>query len=327
MFAKLVATGRFNPETILTNADLEKMVDTTDEWIYTRSGIRERHIAKVGDANSDYCAAAAKVALERAGMSAEELDYIIVGTVTGDMKFPATAVFVQAKIGAKNATAFDIAAACTGFIYGIELANSLIKSSAAKKVMVIGAEILTSMVDWEDRGTAVLFGDGAGAAIFVAEETTEPIGVLATYSKSDGTLAHLLNHPGSGSILPPSHKSIDERKHFIKMSGNEVFKHAVRMMEDSAVIGLERAGIPLDQVDLLIPHQANIRIIEATQKRLKLPNEKVYINLDRYGNTSAASVPIALDEAIELGRVKRGDIVVFVAFGGGFTWGSAIVKY
>lgn len=323
----LTGTGRAVPETILTNKDLEKIVDTSNDWIVTRSGIRSRFIAKTGTANSDLCAEAAKKALERANLSADEIDYIFVGTVTGDMKFPSTAIFVQAKIGAKNATAFDLSAACTGFIYGIDIADSYIRNGKATKVLVIGCEILTSMVDWEDRSTAVLFGDGAGAAVFVAEETDEEIGILSTYTKSDGTLAHLLYCPGCGSINPPSEQSVARGDHFIKMSGNEVFKHAVRMMKDSAVIGLERAGLTLDQLDLLIPHQANIRIIEATQERLKLPKEKVYVNLDRYGNTSAASIPIALDEAIEIGKLKHGMNALFVAFGGGFTWGSACLRY
>ncbi len=324
---KLVATGRSIPETILTNADLEKMVDTTDEWIITRSGIRERHIAHVGDATSDYCAEAAKKALEKAGMSPEEIDYIIVGTVTGDMKFPSTAIFVQAKIGAKNATVMDVSAACTGFIYGVDLADSLIRTGKAKNILVIGSEILTSMVDWEDRSTAVLFGDGAGAAIFSAIETDEKVGVLSTYTKSDGTLAHLLYCPGGGSKVPATYKSIEERQHFIKMSGNEVYKHAVRMMGDSALMALERAGATMDDIDILFPHQANIRIIDATQKRLKLPVEKVYINIDRYGNTSAATIPIAMDEAIELGKFKPGDLAILVAFGGGFTWGSVALRF
>ncbi len=323
---RMISTGRSIPETILTNADLEKMMDTTDEWIVTRSGIRERHVAHVGEATSDYCADAARKALKKAGMSAEELDYIILGTVTGDMKFPSTAIFVQAKIGAKNAAVMDISAACTGFIYGIDLADSLIKCGKAKKILVIGAEILTSMVDWEERSTAVLFGDGAGAAIFVAEETNEKIGVLSTYVKADGTLAHLLYCQGGGSLYPASARSIEEKRHYIKMNGNETFKYAVRMMEDSAAIALERAEIGLEEVDILFPHQANIRIIEATQRRLKLPNEKVYVNIDRYGNTSAASIPIAMDEAIELGKFKVGNLAVMVAFGGGFTWGSVALR-
>ncbi|MCX7834875.1 MAG: ketoacyl-ACP synthase III [bacterium] len=327
MRSVLAGTGRALPETIISNYDLEKIVDTSDEWIVTRTGIRTRFVAKTGSATSDLCAQAGKIALERANLSADELDFIIVGTVTGDMKFPSTAVYVQSKLGAKKATAFDIAAACTGFIYGMDLADSFIRTGKATKVLVIGGEILTSMLDWEDRATAVLFGDGAGAAVFVAEETEEKVGILSTYSKSDGTLAHLLYCPGCGSINPPSVQSIARRDHYIKMSGNEVFKHAVRMMRDSAVIGLERAGITMEELDLLIPHQANIRIIEATQERLKLPNEKVYVNLDRYGNTSAASIPIALDEAIELGKLKKGMTALFVAFGGGFTWGSACLRY
>lgn len=323
----LAGTGRALPETVLSNFDLEKIVDTSDEWIITRTGIRTRYIAKTGSATSDLCAQAGMIALERANVNADELDYIIVGTVTGDMKFPSTAVYVQSKLGAKKATAFDIAAACTGFIYGMDLADSLIRTGKGSKILVIGGEILTSMLDWEDRATAVLFGDGAGAAVFVAEETDEEVGILSTYTKSDGTLAHLLYCPGCGSINPPSEQSIARRDHYIKMSGNEVFKHAVRMMRESAVIALERAGLTIDQLDLLIPHQANIRIIEATQERLKLPNEKVYVNLDRYGNTSAASIPIALDEAIELGKFKKGMTALFVAFGGGFTWGSACLRY
>ncbi len=323
--SRIAGTGHAVPERVLTNADLEKMVDTSDEWITTRTGIKTRFVAEPGQPLSDFAIEAARKALDDAKMKAEDLDLIIVGTVTGDMKFPASATIVQASLGAKNAASFDIQAACSGFIYAMEIADSLIRGGRARNVLVIGAEILTSMVNWKDRSTCVLFGDGAGAAV-VVPSMNNGSGVLSTYTGSDGDLAHLLYSRGGGTLAPGWDRTLPTEEFTIHMAGNEVFKHAVKTMGDAAIIGLERAGLTPDDLDLMIPHQANIRIIDATAKRLKLPPEKVYINVDRYGNTSSASIPIALDEVLREGRAKKGDVLLFVAFGGGFTWGSAVVR-
>jgi len=322
--AMILGTGRGIPEKILTNFDLEKMVETSDQWIRERSGIERRHILEDGKVNSDLSSEAAMKALEDAGVKPEELDFIIVATITPDYIFPSTASQVQAKIGAVNAAAFDISAACSGFIYGLTFANSLIKSEAANRVLVIGAEILSRITDWEDRGTCVLFGDGAGAAVLGPAEGDR--GIVSTYIKSDGRLGNLLNMPGGGSAHPATHETVDKRMHYIKMEGREVFKHAVRTMRDAAIHALNLAGYTGEDIDLLIPHQANVRIIDAIASRLKLPDEKVYVNIQEFGNTSAASIPIALDEARKNGKLKNGDLCLMVAFGGGFTWGSALVR-
>ena len=322
---EIVGTGSSAPEKVLTNFDLEKMVDTSDEWIRTRTGIRERRVADKETATSDMAAQAARRALEDAGMGAEELEMIIVGTVTPDMNFPSTACLVQDKIGAKRAAVLDISAGCSGFIYGLSLARGLIDIGEYSTVLVIGAETLTKILDWEDRNTCVLFGDGAGAAILHTGDKGR--GILATYLGGDGSLGTLLALPAGGSRLPASHQTVEERLHYIKMAGNEVFKSAVRAMGNSAIVALEKAGLSNQDVDLLIPHQANLRIIQATAKRIDLPMEKVYVNLDRYGNTSAASIPIALDEARRSGLIKKGDISLLVAFGAGFTWGSVVIKW
>ncbi len=322
--AKIIGTGRAVPDRILTNADFEKMVDTSDEWITTRTGIKQRHVAEAGTANSDLCAEAAKKAMVRANITPEEIDVILIGTVTGDRKFPSNANYVQAKIGAANAASMDISAACSGFLYGIHLAKSLIASDQAKTILVIGAEILSSMTNYEDRATCVLFGDGAGAMILQANEEINSI--RSSYIGSNGELAHLLYCPGGGSIMPAKNRDLPSDVFTAKMAGNEVFKHAVKTMEQAARTALDRAGLTASDIQLLIPHQANIRIIDATAKRLGIPREKVYINIHNYGNTSAASIPIALDEAIEKGVAKKGDLVVGVAFGGGFTWGSVVFE-
>ena len=321
----ILGTGSAVPDKVLTNFDLEKMVDTTDQWIRERSGIEKRHILEDDKTNSDLAMLACKHALKDAGVSAKEVDFIILGTVTPDSAFPATACRVQAKLGATHAAAFDIVAACSGFLYGLTLADSLIKSGAGKIVLVVGSELLTRITDWEDRSTCVLFGDGAGAVVVGPSDGTR--GILSTYMKSDGRLGNLLYMPGNGVSNPTSHKTVDERMHYIKMAGREVFKHAVRTMADAAVHGLQSAGFHEDDIDLLITHQANIRIIEAISKRLKLPKEKVFVNIQEYGNTSAASIPIALDQAKQEGRLKHGSRCLLVAFGGGFTWGSSMMQF
>ena len=323
--AKLLGTGSAVSGKVLTNADLEKMVETSDEWIRERTGIERRHILEEGKANSDLASAAAEEALKDAGLTAEDLDMIIVATVTPDTSFPSTACRVQNKIGATNAAAMDIGAACSGFIYGITLANSLIATGAATHVLVIGSEVLSRITDWEDRGTCVLFGDGAGAA--VVGPSKDEKGVLSAYIKADGRLGNLLHLPGGGSLNPATHETVDQRMHYIKMEGNKIFKHAVRTMRDAALHGLDLAGVSSEELDLLIPHQANLRIIEAIQTRLKMTDEQVYINVHEYGNTSAASIPIALNQARREGRLKEGHKCLLVAFGGGFTWGASLIQF
>lgn len=322
--AMILGTGRAVPDKILTNHDLEKIVDTSDQWIKERSGIERRHILEDGKTNSDLASLASQRALEDAGVKPEELDFIIVATITPDYTFPSTAAQIQAKIGAVNAAAFDISAACSGFIYGLSIADSLIKAELANRVLVIGSEMLSRITDWEDRSTCVLFGDGSGAAVLGPAEGNR--GILSSYIKSDGKLGNLLIMPGGGATHPATHETVDKRMHYIKMEGREVFKHAVRAMRDAALHALDLAGITSEELDLLIPHQANVRIIDAIASRLKLPDEKVYINIQEYGNTSAASIPLALDEARRTGKLKQGDLCLLVAFGGGFTWGSALIR-
>jgi len=312
------------PEKILTNADLERIVDTSEEWIKARTGMSERHICDDSMATSDLSTEAAKKAMAMAGIKAKDLDIIIVATVTGDTPFPSTACFVQKNLGATRAAAFDISAACSGFLYGLTLANNFIATGAYKNILVIGAEILSKITDYTDRRTCVLFGDGAGAAIVQPSDGSR--GIIRTYIKSDGRLTDLLYMPGGGSRHPASHETIDHRLHYLRMEGPEVFKAAVKAMGDAAVEVLKMAGMKSNQLALLIPHQANIRIIQATAKRIKLPMEKVFVNVDRYGNTSAASIPIALTEATEQGRLKRYDYCLLVSFGGGFTTGAVILR-
>jgi len=320
----IISTGSAVPEKVLTNHDLEKMVDTTDEWIRTRTGIQKRHIAAENQFTSDLATEAAKKAMGKANVLPEELDYIIVATVTPDVGFPSTACFVQEKLNAVNAAAMDISAACTGFIYALELADTLIAANKAKTILVIGAETLSKVTDYTDRATCVLFGDGAGAAIIKPAQNSR--GILGTYTKSNGHLHYLLHIPGLGVKNLPTHESIDQRLHYIKMAGREVFKYAVTAMGDAAVKILNETGLNSDTIDLLITHQANLRIIDATAKRLNIPADRVFVNVNNYGNTSAASIPIALDEAIINGKLKEGSTVVLVAFGAGFTWGSAAIK-
>jgi len=323
--SKITGTGSFAPSRILTNYDLEKMVDTSDEWIITRSGIKERRIAEDGTAPSDLALEASLIALKEAKLEPEQIDLVLIGTVTPDYLLPSTACILQDKLKAKNAAVLDIVAACSGFIYGLSIASAFIAIGQYRNVLVIGVELLSKITNWEDRNTCVLFGDGAGAAVVSA--TTEEKGILGTFLSGDGSLANLLHIPAGGAKVPLTKENIDLKQHYIFMQGNEVFKSAVRAMAGAAEHIIQEVGLSSDEVDLLIPHQANIRIIEALAKRLKLPMEKVYVNIDRYGNTSAASVPIALDEARKKGVIKEGSNTVLVAFGAGFTWGSAVIKW
>ena len=322
---EIASTGRFLPDNVVTNADMEKLVDTSDEWIRQRTGIRERRIAPKDMNAADMGTAAARVAMQRAGIQPGEIDLLVVATATPDRLLPATACDIQAMLGAKNAAAFDISAACTGFLYALSIAEGQIASGRAEIALVVSTEKMTGIVDWTDRSTFVLFGDGAGAAIVRKAENGR--GVLSSFIRSDGTLAELLWRPGGGLKEPFDIAMLDSKSHLVKMAGSEVFKAAVRSMAEAADQALIRAGMTGNDIDILIPHQANIRIIEATAKYAKIPMEKVFVNVDRYGNMSSATVPIALDEAIEQGRVKRGDNILMVAFGAGFTWGSAVVRW
>jgi len=323
--SRIIATGSYLPERKLLNDDLKKMVDTSDEWIRERTGISERRIADKGQAASDLAYEASKIALERAGLGPEDIDVIVVATVTGDMPFPATACFLQDKLGARNAVGFDVNAACSGFLYALYVADAFLKSGMHKRALVVGTEVLSKFTDWDDRTTCVLFGDGAGAV--VVEQTDEDRGILSMHINSDGRMWDLIHVPGGGSRNPASTETIARKLHYIKMKGNETFKVAVRTLEELAVKTLEENNMGSSQLSLLVPHQANLRIIQATADRLKIPLEKVIINLDKYGNTSAASIPIALDEAVVSGRVKDGDYLLLEAFGGGLTWASALIQW
>jgi len=325
--SRITGTGSSLPEKILTNYDLERMVDTSDEWIMSRTGIKQRRIAVEGEFTSTFAVEASRRALDMAGVKAEELDLIILGTVTPDFPFPATACIVQHEIGASNAAAFDLSAACSGFIFGLSIADKYIRTGEAKKVLVIGAEVLSRVVDWTDRNTCILFGDGSGAA--VVEATDGDNGLLSTHIFSNGSFWNTLYQPGCGNRNPAtSERTIAERLFFIKMEGNDVFKHAVRAMEEAACTALTANGMTPSDVSLLIPHQANRRIIDATARRLGIrEEERIFINLHNYGNTSSASIPISLDEANRSGRMKAGDIVLLDAFGGGFTYGSALMRW
>ncbi len=323
--AGIAGIGTYVPERILTNSDLEKMVDTSDEWISTRSGIKQRHIASAEQATSDLAVAAAVRALNDAGVEAEELDLIIVATNTPDMLFPATACLVQDRIGAKKAGAFDLAAGCTGFIYALAVGGQFISTGSRRAVLVIGAEALSKVVDWKNRNTCVLFGDGAGAVVL--RPVPEGSGILSFKLRSDGSRGSILSQPAGGSRLPATYETVDERLHYIHMRGREVFKFASKIMEDTAEEALAAAGLTRSDIDLLIPHQANIRIIKHASKKLGLPPGKVLVNIERYGNTSTASIPLALEEAVREGRVKKGDNVVMIGFGAGLTWGASVVKW
>ena len=321
----IAGLGAAVPDKVLTNADFERMLDTSDTWIRERTGIRERHIAEAGTRTVDLAHQAAQRALDEAGMTGEDLDTVIVGTASPDRLLPSTACDLQALIGAKNANAFDIQAACSGWVYGLVVGESMVRAGTSERVLVVGAEKLSAITDYQDRSTAVLFGDGAGAAVLTRGDGSR--GIVSSYIKSDGTLAELLWRPGGGATCPPSPEMIEQRTYYIKMAGREVFKNAVRSMADAASRALDRAGIGGEQVDLLVPHQANIRIIEATAEHAHIPAERVYVNVDRFGNTSSASIPIALDEARRCGRLTPGMTVLLVTFGAGFTWGSMVLKW
>ena len=324
--AKITGMGYYIPEKILTNADFEKMVDTSDEWILERSGIRERHIARDDQASSDLAYEASIRALKKAGVKAEELDQIILGTATSDMIFPSTACLLQDKLGAKNAAAYDLTAACSGFIFGLSIAHSMISSGKAEKILVVGVEILSRITDYKDRATCVLFGDGAGA--MVVESCRAGEGILSTFIKTDGRYNELLYLPGGGSRSPLTEERLKRGEQYIHMRGSELFKYAVKAMVQAARETLDKAGLTTEDVDFLIPHQANIRIIEGVRKRLKLTKEQVVVNIDRIGNTSTASIPIAIGELDELEEkiIKKGDLVVMAAFGGGLTWGAVLFR-
>lgn len=322
--ATIIGLGKHIPPKILTNRDLEKMVDTSDEWITSRTGIKERHIVEDNVSTSDIAYEAAVEALKSSGLSGEDIDLILVATVTSDMAFPATACLIQERIGAENAAAFDIEAGCSGFVYSLTVAAQFIETGMYENALVIGAETLSKITDWEDRSTCVLFGDGAGAAVL--QESSKG-GMLAFDLGADGKGGKSLYMPAGGSLKPSSETTVEEREHYIKMEGNQVFKFAVKTMSQASVDVLKKAGIKREDVDLFIPHQANTRIIQAAANRLDLTDDKVFINLPKYGNTSSASIPIALAEAYEEGLIKNGDHIVLVAFGAGLTWASTVIEW
>jgi 3-oxoacyl-[acyl-carrier-protein] synthase-3 len=323
---ELVGTGRYVPDLVYDNAYFEQLVDTSDEWIRERTGILERHIASDEETLAFMATRAANQVLDDAGITALDIDGIVLGTATADRLLPSTACDMQAELGAKNAAAFDIAAACSSFLYALSIAEGMVLSGDFRNVLVVGGDRLSRITDYTDRATCILFGDGVGATL-VRPTADGDRGLLASYLKTDGTLANLLYRPGGGCNHPPDEKLLEERGYYIKMAGREVFKSAVRSMAEACDRALERAGVRAEQVDLLIPHQANIRIIEGTGKHAGIPMDKVYVNIDRYGNTSAASIPIALDECVRSGRIGPGSLVLMVAFGGGFTWASALVRW
>ena len=321
----VAGVGAYVPERVLTNADLEKMVETSDEWITSRTGIQERRIAGEGEFTSDLAAKAAQSALERSGVTADQVDLIIVATITPDMLFPSTACLVQQKIGARRAAAFDIEAACSGFIFALEIAQQFIMSHTYDTVLVIGAEKLSSIIDWKDRNTCVLFGDGAGAAILQSKGNTH--GLLTACMGADGSKGDLLSMPGGGSRQPATLDSVQNRLHYLRMDGKETFKSAVNAMYQAAREALRRCELDISQIKVVIPHQANRRIIDAVGERLGATPEQLFINLHKYGNTSAASVAIALEEAVQTGRIQRGDLILLVVFGAGLTWGAAVIEW
>lgn len=322
---EIVSTGRYLPDNLVTNFDLMKTVDTNDEWIRERTGIRERRIAPADMTAAFMGAEAAKVAMERAKVQPGELDLIVVSTATPDRLLPSTACDMQALLGATNAAAFDVSAACSGFIYALDIAEGHLAAGRGEVALVVSTEKMSSIVDWGDRATCVLFGDGAGAAI--VRKSSNGRGLVSSFIRSDGTLAELLWRPAGGAKFPFDLAVLDEKSHLVKMAGREVFKAAVRSMAEAADQALLRAGMTADDIDLLIPHQANIRIIEATAKYSNIPMDKVFVNVDRYGNMSSATVPIAIDEAVETGRLRPGQNALLVAFGAGFTWGSAVLRW
>jgi 3-oxoacyl-[acyl-carrier-protein] synthase-3 len=321
----ILGLGKYLPDSILTNADLEKMVDTSDEWIVERTGIKQRRIARDDEATSDMALAAAEKAIKNAKLKASDLDLIIVATITPDMFFPSTACILQKRLQVDHIPAFDINVACSGFIYGIALADQFIKSGTYKHVLVVSAEKMSSVTDWSDRSTCVLMGDGAGAAVL--GEVKEG-GILSAYLGADGSKGDLLKMPAGGSRIPASVESVQSRLHFLKMHGNELFRHAVKIMADAALKATEPLGLKGDDIDLVIPHQANVRILRAVAKRMGIdPDKKLYLNIEKYGNMSAASSAVALVEAVEEGRIKKGDTILLDAFGAGLTWGAIVIKW
>ncbi len=321
----ITGLGSYVPERVVTNDDISKLVETSDEWIVTRTGIKERRVADENVATSDLATKAAELALEDSGLDADELDLIIVATATPDHAFPSTAALVQKNLGASKAAAFDLSVGCSGFIYGMVTGANFITSGMYKKVLVIGAETLSKIVDWTDRNTCVLFGDGAGACVL--ESCDESFGILASELGSDGLNGDVLILPAGGSRYPATAETVKNKLHTIKMDGKEVFKFAVRVMEKSSMRVLEEAGLTQDQLDFFIPHQANMRIVDAAMKKLQLGREKTHINMDKYGNMSAASVPVALDEAFREGKIKQGDVVLLIAFGAGLSWASIVMRW
>ncbi len=324
MKARIAGTGSYVPERVLTNRDLERMVATSDAWIVDRTGIRERRIAAPGEACSDLGVRAAELALQAAGVDAAELDLILVATCTGDAPLPSTACIIQHRLGAVRAAACDLGAACCGFVYALAVGDAYVKTGF-RHVLVVGAEVMSMIIDWTDRNTCVLFGDGAGAVVLTAEEGER--GILSSHLHSDGSLWELICVPGGGSRIPPSEKMLADGLQYMKMKGNETFKVAVKTLEDSAREALSANNLSIEDLDLYVPHQANARIIKAVAARLGLPMEKVVLNMDRYGNTSAASIPLALDEAVRAGRVGEGSLVMMAAFGSGLTWASSLVRW
>ena len=322
---ELVGTGRYTPKKVLSNADFEHMVDTSDQWIQERTGIRERRISDDTETVAHMSKLACDQVLESAGLTPLDVNAIILGTASPDRLLPSTACDLQAELGAKNAAAFDVTAGCSGFLYALSIAEGMVLADTAEHILVVGAERLSRITDYTDRGTCILFGDGAGATLVRPSKGKR--GILSNYLKSDGTLGELLYRPGGGGNHPPDEQLLMDRSYYLKMAGREVFKCAVLSMADACDQALKRAGLSGEDIDILIPHQANIRIIEGIAKHAGIPLEKAYINIDRYGNTSAASIPIAFDECVRSGRIKKGTLVLLVAFGGGFTWGSMVVRW
>ncbi len=327
--SKILATGSAFPEQRLSNADLAKRVETNDEWIMERTGIRARRIADPtkGETNSGFAMAATKIALERAGLLATDIDFILYATVSPDQIMPNTACILQEKLGAKRAGALDISAACSGFVYGVSIADAYIRMGQCKNVLVVGSEILSTIVNWDDRGTCILFGDGAGVALLGRSPENDTSQIYSSHLYADGWLKDLFFVPAGGSTMPTSHKTVDEKLHYMQMKGREIYKVAVRMLADCAIEALEKNGFTIADLDWFVPHQANLRIIEAVAKRLDFPMSKVIMNIEEFANTSAATVPTALDQAVTSGRIKRGDLVLFDVFGAGLTYGSTLLRY
>lgn len=322
--AGIIGLGCYLPPKRLTNSDLEKMVDTSDEWIISRTGIKERRMASKEQAASDLGAEASRIAIKDAGLGPEDIDLIVTATISPDMIFPATACIIQDKIGAKNAAAFDINAACSGFVFGLIIAQQFVNTGVYRHILVVGTEKLTSLVDWKDRSTCVLFGDGAGACVVGKSKDRR---IVSSFLGADGSCANLLMVPAGGSRLPTTEQTVKDRLHFLKMEGNEVFKTATRIMAEAANKAIKKIDLACKDISLLIPHQANIRILMAVARRMGLPEEKIFLNIEKYGNMSAASTAVALAEASQQGRIKKGDNVVLVAFGGGLTYGAAVIKW